>query len=206
MVFAFQSTGGRRENGRAVSIYLATPKLAGGMTAGALDGSTDWQPVLERAFAGTRYPVTVSRNMGAWLKCHTAFILPIAFACYFTGGAQKKIAWNRAYLFKMIDAIAESYRVLRACGCPVEPREDEDFILRHRQKCYWMLRLMAATPIGRLACSDHAMSAKAEIRRLYDDFCVYKERAGLVTPAWDELARVMKLPARPGGDAAVSRL
>ena len=58
-------------------------------------------------------------------------------------------------------------------------------------KCYLMLKLMVATPIGRLACSDHAMTAKGEMKRLYADFCSLKNSAGINTPAWNELEHYM---------------
>lgn len=191
VIFAFQSSGGRRENGRVISIHFATPKLEGSMTAGSLDGDDSWRPTLERAFAKTSYRLRISENMDAWLKCHVAFVLPICFACYAADGDLRKIAGNRYFLDRTIDAVQEGYRVVRACGYPVEPKEDEDLVTSHRLKCRLMLRLMAATPIGRLAASDHAMAAKAEMRRLYDDFCNLKQKAGIDTPAWDELARYM---------------
>ena len=191
VVFAFQSTGGRRENGRVVSIYFATSKLGGSMTAGALGGDDSWRPLLEQAFAKTSYRIRISGHMDAWLKSHVAFILPIGFACYYTDGDLKKIAGDRRFLNRMIDAIGEGYRVVETCGYPIEPKEDKDFVIRHRFQCYLMFKLMAATPIGRLACSDHAMAAKAEMRRLYHDFRALKEQSGVDTPAWDELAQYM---------------
>jgi Ketopantoate reductase len=191
VLFAFQSSGGRRENSKVISIHLATPKLEGSLTIGALGGDDTWRPMLEQAFAKTSYRLRISENMDAWLKCHVAFILPICFACYYTGGDLRKVAGNRYFLDRLIDAMQEGYRVVEACGYPIEPKEDGDFVTNHRLKCRLMLRLMAATPIGRLAASDHAMGAKAEMRRLYDDFCNLKQRAGIDTPAWDELARYM---------------
>ena len=191
VVFAFQSTGGRRENGKVISIHLAAPKLEGGMTAGSLGGDDSWRPVLERAFAKTSYRLRISENMDAWLKCHVAFVLPICFACYAADGDLRKIAGNRQFLDRTIDAVQEGYRVVRACGYPVEPKEDEDLVTNHRLKCRLMLSLTAASPIGRLAASDHAMAAKTEMRRLYGDFRSLKQKAGIATPAWDELARYM---------------
>ncbi|QAT48735.1 ketopantoate reductase family protein [Caproiciproducens sp. NJN-50] len=191
VIFAFQSTGGRRENGRVVSIHFAAPKLESSMTAGSLGGDDSWRPTLEQAFAKTSYRLRISENMDAWLKCHAAFVLPICFACYAAGGDLRKIAGNRYFLDRTIDAVQEGYRVVEACGYPVEPKEDEDFVTNHRLKCRLMLRLMAATPVGRLAASDHAMAAKSEMRRLYDDFRSLKRRAGIDTPAWDELSRYM---------------
>lgn len=191
VVFAFQSSGGRRENGRVISIHFAAPKLEGSMTAGSLGGDASWRPTLERAFSKTSYRLRISEHMDAWLKCHAAFVLPICFACYAADGDLRKIAGNRYFLDRTIDAVQEGYRVVEACGYPIEPKEDEDFVTNHRLKCRLMLRLMAATPIGKLAASNHAMAAKAEMRRLYDDFCSLKQESGIDTPAWDELAHHM---------------
>ena len=58
-------------------------------------------------------------------------------------------------------------------------------------KCYRFIKFLALTPIGRLAASDHAMNAKDEMRRLYDDFRQLIDAAGINTPAWDELGRHM---------------
>jgi 2-dehydropantoate 2-reductase len=191
VVFGFQSTGGRRENGRVVSIHMGLSKLAGSMTVGSLDGDLSYGPLLEQAFAGTGYRLKFSENMDAWLKCHVAFIMPIGFACYYADGDLRKIAGNKRFLNQIIDAMDEAYRMVEACGYPVEPKEDRDFVRDRRWQCYIMLKLMAATPIGKLACSDHAMAAKDEMKRLYNDFCLLKQRAGIATPAWDELEQYM---------------
>lgn len=190
VVFGFQASGGRRENGRVISIHWGFSKLAGRMMAGSLDGDTSFQPLLERAFAKTNYRIRYSGNMDAWLKCHAAFVLPLCFACYRYDGDLKKLARNKAMLYRVIDAIDEGYRIVEACGYPL-PKEDAAYVREGRSKCYRFLKFMAATPIGRLAASDHAMSAKDEMRRLYDDFCLLKEKANIATPAWDELARYM---------------
>jgi 2-dehydropantoate 2-reductase len=187
VVFGFQSTGGRRENGRVISIYLGFSKLSGSMTVGELSGDDSWQSPLEQAFEKTSYQIKYNKNMDAWLKCHVAFIMPVAFACYYTDGNLKKIAGNKHFLNRMVEAIDEAYQIVEACGYPIEPEEDKDFMVKHRYECYLMLKLMAATPIGRLACSDHAMTAKGEMKRLYEDFCNLKKSAHINTPAWDEL-------------------
>ncbi len=186
VAFAFQTTGGRRENGIVISVH----KGGGKLTAGSLDGDPACEQQLRQAFVGTRLKLALRSDMDAWLKSHAAFVLPIAFVCYRANGDLKRVARDKAVIHRAIDAMDEAYRMLEACGFP-PPAEDVEFVRRHRFRCFWMLKLMAATPIGRLAASDHAMNAVDEMRRLYDDFCVFKECANIVTPAWDELSKYM---------------
>jgi len=189
VVFGFQMSGGRRENGRVIAIYPGFSKLAGKMTVGSLKGDDSYKSLLERAFSGTNYRISHSGNIDAWLKCHAAFVLPICFACYISGGRLERVARDRRTLSRVIDAIDEAYRMAEACGYPVEPKEDGEFVRNHRFKCYMMLKVMAATPVGKLAASDHAMSARDEMQRIYDDFRRLKKRAGILSPDWDELAQ-----------------
>ncbi len=191
VVFGFQSSGGRRENGKIISIHIGISKLAGSMTVGSLDSNPASIALLQQAFAATHYKLNENSNMDAWLKCHVAFIMPIAFACYYSAGDLRKIAWDSRFLNKVIDCMDEAYQMVEACGYPIEPKGDQDFVRRQRFKCFLMLRVLAATPIGKLACSDHAMAAQGEMKRLYDDFCVLKKQARIATPAWDELAQYM---------------
>ncbi len=187
VAFGFQTSGGRREKGRVTSIY----KGAGNMTLGNLDKDSDLDQKIRQAFSRTKYHLEFSEDMDAWLKCHAAFVIPIVFACYYTDGDLRRVAWNSKFLNRIIDAIDDAYRIVKAAGYPIMPPEDDNFLARDRSKIYWMLKLMAATPLGRLAASDHAMSAREEMHRLYDDFCRLKQKAGIETPAWDEMSVYM---------------
>ncbi|WP_158423383.1 hypothetical protein [Leptolinea tardivitalis] len=51
-------------------------------------------------------------------------------------------------LNKMLDAVEEAYRIVKAAGYPIMPPEDEDSLRRNRSKVYWMLKIAAATPVG----------------------------------------------------------
>ncbi len=190
VVYGFQVAGGRRENGMVISVHFGLSRLAGNMTLGSLDGDDSYKELLRSVFSTSKYRLTFHNNMDVWLKAHIAFIMPLCFACYSANGQMKKLARNKVMLNLTIDAMDEAYRILEACGYPVD-EQDLEFVRKRRFKCYMMLKLMTATPFGRLAVSDHAMSAKDEMRRLYDDFCVFKERAHIATPAWDELEKYM---------------
>lgn len=192
IVFGFQASGGRRENGRVISIHSGFTTTSGRMMLGSLEGDQDWRDTLRQAFEKTKYQLNFTDHMDAWLKYHIAFVMPICFAVYYAGGKLRRIAGDTPYIIKVIASMEEAYRVVEANGYPVEPPEDKGYFEKNRNKLRWMLRIMAATPIGRLVASDHAMAARGEMRRLYDDFCILKENAGVSTPAWDELSVVMK--------------
>ena len=188
VAFGFQASGGRREDGRVVSIHMGT----GSMTLGSLPPEEDLYRKIRKAFTGTKYNIVISADMDAWLKCHAAFIVPIVFACYYADGDLRRIAGDTKFLNRLLDAIGEAYDMVKAAGYPIMPPEDDGFLERGRSKTYWMIKLMSATPLGKLAASDHAMSAPVEMHRLYDDFCKIKDKAGIASPAWDELAVYMK--------------
>lgn len=190
VVYGFQVAGGRRENGMVISVHFGFSKRAGSMTLGSLDGDDTYKELLRQAFRASKFRLQFHNNMDVWLKAHVAFIMPLCFACYSVNGQLKRIARNKAMLNLMIDAMDDAYRILETCGYTVD-QQDLDFVRRHRFKCYLMLKIMAATPFGRLAVSDHAMSAKDEMRRLYDDFCVFKQKARIAVPAWNQLEKYM---------------
>ena len=197
VLFGFISAGGRREKGRVVSIHSGWGTDGGKLTVGSLDGDASAYPLLTQAFSGTKFRLEFNRDIDAWLKCHLAFVLPVCFAVYASGGDLRKIAGNKVFINKVIDAIDEAYQMLLACGVPLEPPDSLDYVRNQRAKCYRLLQVMAATPLGRLAASDHAMNAKDEMHTLYEGFCRFKERAGIPSPAWDELEQVMNdLPER----------
>ena len=85
------------------------------------------EALIGRIFEGTKYKVAYEPNMGDYLLCHAAFVLPAAFACYKTDGDLKKLKGNTAYLSRMIDANIEGYRAIRSAGHTILPKEDREF-------------------------------------------------------------------------------
>ena len=75
---------------------------------GQLASTPSNEALIGRIFEGTKYKVAYEPNMGDYLLCHAAFVLPAAFACYKTDGDLKKLKGNTAYLSRMIDANIES--------------------------------------------------------------------------------------------------
>lgn len=191
VLFGFQGSGGRRQDGRVISIHNGLTTHSGRITLGSLDGDEHGYALLVRAFEHTKMKLLFNTNIDAWLKCHAAFILPVCFAVYHSAGDLKKVARDKVYLNRVIDCIDEAYQMLMACGVPMQPPDSYDYVHNRRADCFRLLKIFAATPLGRLAASDHAMNAKDEMLRLYQDFCAITEKANIQSPAWDELSAIM---------------
>lgn len=148
------------------------------------------EALIGRIFEGTKYKVAYEPNMGDYLLCHAAFVLPAAFACYKTDGDLKKLKGNTAYLSRMIDANIESYRAIRSAGHTILPKEDTDFeSAAYRKTCLRFFKLMCATSLGKICVSDHAMNAVDEMSALDRDLKRFFEEAGADDPVWQALER-----------------
>mgnify|MGYP000908882308 FL=1 len=174
VLFGFQGSGGRRQDGRVISIHNGLTTHTGRITLGSLDGDESDYPLLVRAFERTKMKLLFNSNIDAWLKCHAAFILPVCFAVYHSGGDLRKVSRDKVFLNRVIDCIDEAYQILMACSVPMQPPDSYDYVHDRRVDCFRLLKIFASTPLGRLAASDHAMNAKDEMLRLYQDFCVFK--------------------------------
>lgn len=91
VLFAFALSAGHRESDRVVSVDLKK------ITIGQLLGAPSAQRLIGRIFDGTKYKVVYEPNMGDYLLCHAAFVMPAAFACYKTDGNLKRLKGNTAY-------------------------------------------------------------------------------------------------------------
>ena len=83
--------------------------------------------LIGQIFASTKYKVTYEPNMGDYLLCHAAFVLPAAFACYKTDGNLKRLRGDTACLNRLIDANIEGYRAFRDAGHEILPDGDKEF-------------------------------------------------------------------------------
>ena len=186
VLFGFQETGGRHEDGRIVSIHAGAK-----MYVGTLKGENfiPQRKLLLRAFRKTKYKLIFRQDMESFLISHVAFIMPIAYACYATNGYLKKA--DKALLHQIIDAATEGFDVLKANGIPVSPPEDENFVRNKRGRYYCFLWICAKTFIGRLAASDHAMHAITEIAALSDAFDKLKKQVVISTPVWNKLEKYL---------------
>ena len=182
VMFAFTSAAGHREKDHVASVDLHK------ITIGQLRGAPSNEGKIGEIFAGTKYKVAYEPNMGDYLLCHAAFVLPAAFACYGTDGDLKKLKGSTGYLSRMIDANIEGYRAIRRAGHEILPREDENFEgPAYRKTCLRFFKLMRATGLGKICASDHAMNAVEEMNALDRDLKAFFDRTGAEYPVWRTL-------------------
>ena len=182
VLFAFASSAGHRERDRVASIDLKK------ITIGPLAGAPSQQPLIDQIFSGTKYKAAYEPNMGDYLLCHAAFVLPVAFACYKTDGDLKKLKGDTAYLSRLIDANIEGYRAIRNAGYEILPDSDKDFEgAAYRKTCLRFFKLMCATSLGKICASDHAMNAVDEMGALNRDIRSFFDANGGVYPVWQAL-------------------
>ena len=184
VLFAFALSAGHRERDHVASIDLKK------ITIGQLASAPSNEALIGRIFEGTKYKVVYEPNMGDYLLCHAAFVLPAAFACYKTDGDLKKLKGNTAYLSRMIDANIEGYRAIRNAGHEILPKADTEFEgAAYRKTCLRFFKLMCATSLGKICASDHAMNAIDEMSALNRDLKRFFEEHGADYPVWQALER-----------------
>ena len=182
VMFAFALSAGHRERDRVASIDLKK------ITIGQLSGAPSNKELIGRIFDGTKYKVVYEPNIGDYLLCHAAFVIPAAFACYKTDGDLKKLRGNTEYLNRLIDANIEGYRAIRDAGHEILPNDDKDFEgAKYRKTCLRFFKLMCATSLGKICASDHAMNAIDEMSALDRDLKKFYDEHGAKYPVWQEL-------------------
>lgn len=190
VLFGFQGTAGRRENGKIICARLG----GGSMSIGALhsEASEESKAQITALFRGTKYALQWMPNMDAWYKCHVACILPICYLCYTTGCDLRRS--NKVQRKRLLDAVIEAYGLLIKLGYPLLPPGEEDYCKPGvKQKLMAALMyVMTKTTIGDLVASDHCRHAVTEMEGL--DKAWAELRAKLPDhpmPNWDALHESM---------------
>ena len=184
VLFAFYMAAGHRETTRVVSFSLKK------ITIGQLRGSPSNEKLIGEIFSGTRIKATYEPNMGDYLLCHAAFVVPVGFACYHCDGDLKRIKGDKAYLNRIIDANIEGYRAIEGAGHAILPAADRDYTgPKYRRLCYAVYKLMCATRIGKICASDHALNAVEEMTALNEELKRFYCEQGASIPAYLALER-----------------
>ena len=184
VMFAFTNAAGHRESDRVVSVDLHK------ITIGQLIGAPSNEGLIGEIFKDTKYKVTYEPNMGDYLLCHAAFVIPAVFACYKTDGNLKRLKKDNAYLNRLIDANIEGYRAVKKAGREILPKADSDFEgAAYRKTCFRFFKLMCATVLGKICASDHAMTAADEMSALNSDFKKFMDENGAEYPVWQKLEK-----------------
>ena len=187
VMFAFALSAGHREEERVASIDLKK------ITIGQLKGQSSNEMLIGQIFNGTGYKVVYEPNMEDYLLCHAAFVIPVAFACYYTDGNLKKLKGNDDYLKRVLEAGIEGYRAIEQAGHEILPTSDKNYESSgYRRFCMCFYRLMCATSLGKICASDHAMNAVGEMSALNEDIKKFFDETGAAYPVWQELEKACK--------------
>ncbi|MGN0977283.1 MAG: ketopantoate reductase family protein [Faecousia sp.] len=188
VLFGFQGTGGRRENGQVECVRFGD----GSMSIGGLHGEADEKirEQISSLFRGTRYRLTWVPDMDAWYRCHLTLVLPASYLCYTTGcDLRKATSVQRRTL---LDAAGEAYGLLKALGYPIYPEGEDAYYQPGSKRAFMtaMMFVMAKTKIGDLAASDHCRHAVTEMEGLDAAWEEMRRRMpDHPMPAWDQLRR-----------------
>ena len=198
ILFGFQVSGGKKE----ADSYICERFGGGNMDLGQLHGKADprLKKWAEKLFEGTSYKLNWQDDMEAYLICHPAAVLPIAYLSYICGGDLRRSTKEQRKM--MVDASHEVYAALKVKGIPIYPAGDDLFYENGiRGKGMQLLYLvMAKSKIGDLVACEHcrnAVSEMEEIDRFYealfsdypkDQMRVWNRLRGMM-PSWEELHR-----------------
>jgi 2-dehydropantoate 2-reductase len=186
VLFGFQTSGGRRENGRVICVRAGSQ-----ISIGGIDGDNTACAQVIHALGDAKYSVSEVSDMDAWLKSHLATILPLAYAVYACGGNLRRA--DGKLIKDVIAAVCEGFEILRTLGIPPLPAAVPEYFSHKPRLVRLLLWLAFKTPVGRLAMSDHAMSAIHEMDALNVAFAEIRQRANIAAPAWDALEKYMSV-------------
>jgi 2-dehydropantoate 2-reductase len=189
VLFAFASSAGHRDEDKVVSVDLHK------IVIGQLKENKSNKAFIDAIFAGMKFKVEYQPNMEDYLLCHAAFVVPVAFACYYAEGELGKIKRNKKYLHRVITANIEGYRAIQNAGHEILPKEDEIFeTKKYRRTVYLFFKVMCYTPLGKICASDHAMNAVDEMSRLAADFENFMDENGASYREWKRLEGRRTMP------------
>ena len=199
ILFGFQVSGGRKEAGH----YVCERFGESWMDLGQLHGKTDQRlkKWTQKLFEGTSYKLNWQDDMEAYLICHPAAILPIAYLAYICSGDLRSSTKEQRRM--MVDASHEAYEALKAKGIPIYPKGDDQFYENGmRGKVMQLLYfIMAKSKIGDLVACEHCRNAVTEMEQIdhfYEDLLKDYPQEKLkiwnrlrnMMPSWDELHRI----------------
>ena len=180
--------------------YLILDRSEQPTTIGELDGAESKRiKAIATALKEANFPVSISRNMDAWLKTHAAEISPTAGALYMAGGDIGRLKSNREALVLMIRAIREGHRVLSSIGVPITPSIHKIF--------RWIPEMLLVA-ITRRKLDDkaasikigHALAARAEMKAIANELGELARQSGIATPAIDQLRPYLDLGSQRADD------
>lgn len=177
--------------------YLVLDRREQPTTIGEFDGDESRRiKAIAAALKQAGFPVSICRNMDAWLKTHVAEIVPTAGALYKAKHDIDQLSHDRKALGQMIRAIREGFRILSALDIPITPsihkvfRWIPEFVLvalmqRKLNDASWGIKI------------GHASNARDEMKFIANELRELARQSEIATPALDELQSYVHAAERP---------
>ncbi len=167
--------------------YVITSAREQATTIGEVSGARSPRVVaIADAISEAGFPVSISSNMDAWLKTHVAEVLPTLCALYRAGGDPTRLTRDDATMRLMVRSIREGYRVLRANGVPITPRNHRVFEWVPKALLLGVMRRWVNDKTASIKLG-HAPGARPEGVRLAREFRLLTARSGIETPSMELL-------------------
>ena len=190
VLFAFQTTAGKREGDHAVCERMGDGTMDIGFLASPVP--EELQKTLGALFRNTGYRLRWHENMESFFCCHVAAILPLGYLAYGAGCDFKQT--TRAQRRRSMEASAEAYALLRELGYAIVPEGDDAFYRPGPKGLVMMLLLflMSHSVIGELVAAAHCRHAVAEMEALDRAWDALRSaRPAFPMPHWEALHRAM---------------
>lgn len=192
LMIGFPSAGGERREGvvhyfigRGISRAFQTT------TFGELDGRSSGRlKALIGAFNAAGIPTVSSSNMDAWQKTHVAMVTSIGNALYKYNSDNYALAKATKDVRLMIEGIKEGLGVIKALGYKITPAKLNYYKLP-TVLLSLMFKIIMSTKLAEVAMARHTVVARDEMRMLQKEFDSLILKAGLHTPAIDELRKYL---------------
>ena len=190
ILLGFPNAGGGWEGEDLIFVDAEKPgRKRDGLYIGELDGSIrNRTRKIKRLFESAGLPVSLETDIEGWLKYHFAFIGPTSGLILKNNGDLQAAATDKAGIRRYVMACREAGNVLRKVG--FKKRQPPIFNIY-----YWLPLWLAPRVFGRLLTSRraevafglHAKAVGSELRELKSEFLTDHKKAGIKTPALDEL-------------------
>ena len=126
--------------------------------------------------------------MDAWLKTHAVFVTAIAGAIYDAGGTCAALTTRPDGVHRLVRAVRQGFRALRALGVPIQPRKLAVLFLWLPlifPVAYW--KRYFARPDAELIFARHARAAPGEMLELVNELRTLLGQAHVATPDLDSM-------------------
>jgi ketopantoate reductase len=128
------------------------------------------------------FKVDIRSDMDAWLKYHTALVVPIASAFYASGGEKDRFLRSRDAILMGLRAQKEAIRSLRHLGIKPTPGVIRLFEYIPEPIAIAMVRWFFGIEELEASLVGHAKAAPDEMQHLMEEMFIFFQKCGVKTP------------------------